>query len=242
MRRAADETARDNLDAVIVASNELAHAIQQVTTTVPIVFFAVTDPDEDGLVVSLAKPGGNVTGFSHMTGDLAAKRLQLLKDMLPKARKIGVLATQRHGPTDRECARFGLDAVWFTAPTAGEIGAAFAAMKRARPDGLLVLPHPMFWLERRRIVAQASEVGIPAIYENKDFVMAGGLMAYGASLVDMSRRAAGYVDKILKGARPGDLPVQQPTEFELVINRKTAKALGLTIPQSLLLRADQVIE
>ncbi|HKW90897.1 MAG TPA: ABC transporter substrate-binding protein [Methylomirabilota bacterium] len=242
MRQAAEETARDNVDVVIVASNELARAMQKATTTVPVVFIAVTDPEEDGLVASLARPGGNITGLSHMTGDLAGKRLQLLKDTLPKVRKVAVLATQRHRPTERECVRLGLDAQWFVAPEPGDITGAFAAMKRARPEALLVLPHPMFWLERRRIVAQAAEIGVPAIYESKDFVTAGGLMAYGASLTDMARRAAGYVDRIVKGAKPADLPVEQPTKFELVINLRAARALGLTIPPSVLLRADQVVE
>ena len=242
MRQAAEDTARDKVDVVIVASNELARAIQKATTTVPVVFFAVTDPEEDGLVASLARPGGNITGLSHMTGDLAGKRLQLLKDTLPKLKKVAVLATQRHPPTERQCVRLGLDAQWFAAPEPSDIAGAFAAMKRARPEALLVLPHPMFWLERRRIVGQAAEIGVPAIYESKDFVTAGGLMAYGASLTDMARRGAGYVDRILKGTRPADLPVEQPTTFELVINRRAARSLGLTIPQSVLLRADQVID
>ncbi len=242
MQQAAEETVRAGADVVIVASNELARAMQKATTTVPVVFFAVTDPEEDGLVSSLARPGGNITGLSHMTGDLAGKRLQLLKDTLPKARKVAVLATRRHCPTERECARLGLDAQWFAAPEAGEIAGAFAAMKRARAEALLVLPHPMFWLERRRIVGQAAEIGVPAIYESRDFVTVGGLMGYGASLTDMARRAAGYVDRILKGARPADLPVEQPTKFELVVNRRAARALGLAIPQSVLLRADQVID
>jgi len=137
--------------------------------------------------------------------------------------------------------RLGLDAQWFAAPEPSDIAGTFASMKRARPEALLVLPHPMFWLERRRIVGQAAEIGVPAIYESKDFVTAGGLMAYGASLADMARRAAGYVDRILKGAKPADLPVEQPMKFELVINLKTAQALGITMPPSLLLLADEVI-
>jgi putative ABC transport system substrate-binding protein len=143
---------------------------------------------------------------------------------------------------EREAARLGLEVQFFIARQPAEIGAAFAAARTARPEALLVRPHPMFWLERRRIAQLASESSLPAIYENADFVGAGGLMAYGASLVDMLRRAAGYIDRILKGAKPADLPVEQPTKFELVINMKTAKALGLTIPPSLLARADHVIE
>jgi len=242
IQRAADEIVGDNVDIVIVASNELARAMKQATSLVPVVFFAVNAPEEEGLVASLARPGGNLTGFSHQTGELAGKRLQLLKDTVPNLRKVAILSAQRNRQTERECMRLGFDVQLFAAPDPGAIGAAFAAMRRARPEAILVLPHPMFWVERRRVVAQASEIRIPAIYENKDFVTLGGLMAYGASLVDMSQRAADYVNRILKGAKPADLPVEQPTKFELVLNLKTAKALGLTIPQSVLLRADQVIE
>jgi len=242
MQQAAEAIVRENVDVVIVASNELARAMSKATSTVPVVFVAVTDPEQEGLVASVARPGGNITGLSHMTGELAGKRLQLLKDALPKLHRGAVLATQKNRPTEHECLRLGLDVQSFAAPEPGDIGPAFAAMHRARPEALFVVPHPMFWLERRRIVTLASEIGVPAIYENKDFVTSGGLMAYGASLVDMARRATDYVDKILKGTKPADLPVEQPTKFELVINLKTAKALGLTIPPSLLQRADQVIE
>jgi putative tryptophan/tyrosine transport system substrate-binding protein len=136
----------------------------------------------------------------------------------------------------------GLQIQFFVARQPSEIGAAFAAARAARPEALLVHPHPMFWLERQTIVQLASQIGLPAIYESADFVRAGGLIAYGASLVDMLRRAAGYIDRILKGTKPADLPVEQPTKFELVINLRTAKALGLTIPPSLLARADELIE
>ena len=241
MQRAAREMVGANVDVVIVASNELARAIQAATTTIPVVFFAVTDPEDEGLVTSLAKPSGNLTGFSHMTGELAGKRLQLLKDALPRLRSVAVLATERQPQTEQACRRLGLGAQVFAAPNPESIPAAFAAMKRAHPDALLVHPHPMFWLERRRIVAQAAMIEVPAIYENKDFVTSGGLMAYGASLTDMARRAGDYVARILHGTSPGDLPVERPTKFELVINLKAARSLGLTIPPSLLSRADEVI-
>ena len=143
---------------------------------------------------------------------------------------------------EREAARLGLQIQFFIAHRPDEIGAAFASARAARLEALLVHPHPMFWLERRRIAQLAAEMGLPAIYENADFVEAGGLMAYGASLVDMVRRAAGYIDRILRGAKPADLPVEQPTKFELVINLTTAKVLGLTIPPSLLAQADRLIE
>jgi hypothetical protein len=175
MQQAAEAIVRENVDAVIVASNELARAMSKATTTVPVVFVAVTDPEEEGLVASVARPGGNITGLSHMTGELAGKRVQLLKDALPKLRRVAVLATQKTRPTEHECFRLGLDVQLFAAPEPGDIGPAFAVMRRARPEALFVVPHPMFWLERRRIVTLASEIGVPAIYENKDFVTSGGL-------------------------------------------------------------------
>jgi putative ABC transport system substrate-binding protein len=242
MLSAARDLVEQDVDVVVVGSNELAEALKKATTTVPVVFVAVADPEEAGLVASLARPGGNITGFSHLTGELTGKRLQLLKDTVPRLRSVACLATQKHREIGREAARLGLQIQFFVARQPSEIGAAFAAARAARPEALLVHPHPMFWLERQTIVQLASKIGLPAIYESADFVRAGGLMAYGASLVDMLRRAAGYIDRILKGAKPADLPVEQPTKFELVINLKTAKALGLTIPPSLLVRADQVIE
>jgi putative tryptophan/tyrosine transport system substrate-binding protein len=242
MLNAARDLVGENVDVIMVGSNELTEALKNATTTVPVVFIAVADPDEAGLVASLARPGGNMTGFSHLTGELTGKRLQLLKDALPRLRRVAALVTHTHRGMEREATRLGLQMQQFIARQPGQIGAAFAAARAARPDALLIHPHPMFWLERRRVVQLASEIRLPAMYENADFVEAGGLMAYGASLVDMSRRAAGYIDRILRGARPADLPVQQPTKFELVINLQTAKFLGLAIPPSLLARADRLIE
>lgn len=242
MASAAKELIGQDVDVVIVASNELVQALRIATSTVPAVFIAVDEPQENGFVASLARPGGNLTGFSHLTGELDGKRLQLLKDTRPRLRKVAVLAAQRDRSIEREAARLGLEVQLYLARQPDEIGTVFASMRGARPEALLVHPHPTFWLERARIVALAADAGLPAIYENADFVTAGGLMAYGASLADMSRRAAGYVDRILKGASPATLPVEQPTTFELVVNLRTAKALGLTLPRSLLLRADRVIE
>jgi len=242
MLNAARDLVGQGVDVVMVAANELAEALKKATTTVPAVFIAVADPEEGGLVTSLARPGGNMTGFSHLTGELTGKRLQLLKDTLPRLRRVAALVTETHRVVEREAARLGLQIQFFIAQRPNEISTAFAAARAARLEALLVHPHPMFWLERRRIAQLASEIGLPAIYENADFVEVGGLMAYGASLVDMSRRAAGYIDRILRGVKPADLPVEQPTKFELVINLKTAKALGLTIPPSLLTQADRLIE
>ena len=242
MLSAARDLIAQNVDVIMVGSNELADALKKATAAVPVVFVAVADPEENGLVASLARPGGNMTGFSHLTGELTGKRLQLLNDALPGLRKVAVLVTEKHRMIESEAARLGLAIQLVIARQPDELRAAFVATRGARQEALLVHPHPMFWLERQRIVQLASEMRLPAIYENADFVEAGGLMAYGASLPDMSRRAAGYIDRILRGAKPADLPVEQPTKFDLVINLKTAKALGLTIPPPLLLRADQVIE
>jgi putative tryptophan/tyrosine transport system substrate-binding protein len=213
MLGAARDLVGQNVDVVLVGSNELTAALKMATTTVPVVFIAVADPDEARLVASLARPGGNITGFSHLTGELTGKRLQLLKDTLPRLRRVAALATHKRRDIESEGARLGLQIQLFIAGQPGEIGAAFAAMRAARPEALLVHPHPMFWLERRRIAQLALDVRLPAIYENVDFVEAVGLMAYGASLVDMSRRAAGYIDRIIRGANPADLPVQQPTSL-----------------------------
>jgi len=240
--RVAEEIATANPDALIVASNELAHAVKKATTTVPVVFFGVTNPDREGLVATLPRPGGNLTGFSHLTQELAGKRLELLRDAVPRLRKVAILGVEKHPSILTEAARLRLETRVFFATTPGAFDAAFGAIARAGADGLLVDAHPMFWVEREQIVKHIALLKVPAIYETRDYVIAGGLMAYGASLIDMSQRAAGYVDKILKGAKPADLPVEQPTKFELVINLKTAKALGLTIPQSLLLRTDEVIQ
>ena len=242
MLSAARDLVGGNVDVIMVGSNELTEALKNATTTVPVVFIGVTDPEKSSLVASLARPGGNITGFSHLTGELTGKRLQLLKDALPRLRRVAALVTEKHRAIEREAARLGLQIQFFSARRPDQIDAAFAAARAARLEALLVHPHPMFWLERRRIAQLASEIGLPAIYENADFVEAGGLMAYGASLVDMSRRAAGYLDRILRGAKPADLPVEQPTKFELIINLKTAKTLDLTIPPALLARADRVIE
>src|SRR5262249_20233548 len=170
MLSAAKDVIGQNVDIVMVGSNELARALKKATTTVPVVFIAVTDPEEDGLVASLAHPGANMTGFSHLTRELAGKRLQLLKETLPRLKSVAVLATERDRDIEREGAHLGLQTQHFIARQPGEIRAAFAAAHGARPEALLVHPHPMFWSERRQIVELASEAGLPAIYENGDYV------------------------------------------------------------------------
>jgi putative ABC transport system substrate-binding protein len=229
-----------------------ALAAQQATKTIPIVFASAPDPVTDGLVTSLARPGGNVTGSSNLNPELVGKCLEQLKQAVPGVSRVAVLrqpgaAGER---TDKEMlkgadvAARALEVRLHVVEARGpaDLDRAFSDMTRARAGALTVLPSAMFFSERRRLLDLAAKNRLPAVYPQREFVDAGGLMAYGPNLADLFRRAATYVDKILKGAKPGDLPVEQPTKFELVINLKTAKALGLTIPPSLLLRADQVIE
>jgi putative ABC transport system substrate-binding protein len=224
-------------------------AAKAATTTIPIVFSIAADPVLLGLVASLARPGGNVTGISALNALLAPKRLELIRDLVAKNTKIGVL-TNRVNPNSQAYARDIQEAARslsqqievLDVSTEGELDAAFATLDRLHADALLVVTDNFFVSQRERIVALADRYGIPAIYENRDFATAGGLMSYGASLLDVYRQVGVYAGRILKGARPADLPVLQPTKFELVINRKTAKALGIEIPPKVLALADEVIE
>jgi putative tryptophan/tyrosine transport system substrate-binding protein len=229
-----------------------ALAAKQATKTIPIVFASAPDPVTDGLVASLARPGGNVTGLSNINPELVGKCLEQLKQAVPGVSRVAVLWQPgfMDERTDREMLKaedvaaralgVRLQVVEARGPT--DLDRAFSDMTKARAGALTVLPSAMLFTERRRLVDLATKTRLPAVYPQKEFVEAGGLMAYGPSLADLFRRAATYVDKILRGAKPADLPVEQPTKFELIINLKTAKALGLTIPPSLLQRADQVIE
>ena len=229
-----------------------ALAAKQATRTIPIVFTAAGDPVASGLVTSLARPGGNVTGLSSLAPELVGKRLELLKQAVPGVSRVAVLwqpgalgeRTDKDMLKGAEVAAraLGVRLQFVEARGPADFDRAFSDMTRARAGALTVLPSTMFLSERRRLVDLAAKNRLPAVYPSREFVDAGGLMSYGPNLADLFRRAATYVDKILKGAKPGDLPVEQPTKFELVINLKTAKALGLTIPPSLLARADQVIE
>lgn len=236
---------------VIVASNTpAALAARDATSTIPIILVTVGDPVGSGLVASLARPGGNVTGLS-LTPTLAisGKQLELLKETFPTVGHVAVLANPANLPTAdlltatelaAQSLRLRIRVVQVREPR--KFDDAFAVMKNERIPALLVIPDPLVNDNRDRIVAFAAANRLPAIYPYRTFVDAGGLMSYGVDLSDLSRRAATYVDRILKGARPADLPIEQPTKFELVINLKTAKALGLTIPPSVLLRADQILE
>jgi ABC-type uncharacterized transport system substrate-binding protein len=217
----------------------------------PIVFIGVGDPIGSGFGASLARPGGNLTGFSFVGPELAAKNLELLKHAFPRIESVAVLgAGEPDHPLVRavraklgESAR-ALDIALqqVQVPTAEQLDAALAGLATRRPDALLVPNDPLFFANRKRIFAVMAELRVPAMYQSTELAHDGGLMAYVPSVTEQARRAADYVVRILKGAWPGDLPIDQPTRFELVINLKTAKALGLTIPPSLLLRADQVIE
>ena len=229
-----------------------ALAAQQATGTVPIVFAGVGDPVTSGLVANLARPGGNVTGMSTLAPELVGKRLELLAQVVPGVGQVAVL--RRPGAlgerTDKDmvtgadvAARaLGVRLQFVEARVPADFDRAFSDMTRARAGALTVQPSNMFAREHRRLVDLAAKNRLPAVYPSREYVDAGGLMAYGANFAHLYRRAATYVVKILNGANPGDLPVEQPTKFELVINLKTAKALGLTIPPSVLLRADHVID
>ena len=238
---------------VIVASGTLAAlAAKQATRTLPIVFSPAGDPVGSGLVTSLARPGGNVTGLSAFAPELVGKRLELLKQAVPGVSRVAVLwqpgafgeRTEKDTLKRAEVAARDLSVPlqFVEARAPADFAKAFSDMSRERAGALAVLGSNMFVSERRRLVDLAAEKRLPAVYSARELVDAGGLMSYGANLADLNRRAATYVDRILKGTKPADLPVEQPTKFELIINLKTAKALGLTIPQSVLGRADEVIQ
>jgi len=224
-------------------------AAKQATRTIPIVMAYSSDAVGAGLVASLARPGGNVTGLSGLSVELAGKQLQLLKETLPKVRRVAILSNPAApallplvGQVKDAARSLGLQAQIVAARGPEDFEGAFAAMTKERAGALLVFPDGMFLLHRTPIVDLTAKSRLPALYTGEGWADAGGLMAYAANLPDLFRRAASYVDRILKGAKPGDLPIEQPTKFELVINMKTAKALGLTIPPSVLLQADRVIE
>jgi putative ABC transport system substrate-binding protein len=238
------------VDLIVAAGNPQAHAAQQATREIPIVMVYVLDPVGDGLVTSLARPGGNVTGVTFVAGlEIVGKHLELLKETVPKLSRVAVLSYPAdplvvgyRRETQTAARALGLTLEFYEVRAPNEFEGAFTAMTQARAGALLALAHPFIYVHARRIAELAAKSRLPAVYPFRESVEAGGLMAYAADAPDMYRRAATYVDKILKGAKPADLPVEQPTKFELVINLKTAKALGLTIPQSLLNRADEVIQ
>ncbi len=243
------ELVRLKVDVLFVISTPGALAAKNATQTIPIVFAAVGDPVGVGLVASLARPGGNATGVANVFVDISAKLLEVLKEAVPGVSRVAVMAVLSNpamqlGVREAELAgrTLGVRLQVLDVREQGGFEGAFAAIARERPGALLVFPDSLMFANRARIVEFAAKQRLPAMYPAREFADAGGLMSYGTNFPDMYRRAAAYVDKILKGAKPAGLPVEQPTRFELVVNLKTAKALGLTIPPSVLIRADQVIQ
>jgi putative ABC transport system substrate-binding protein len=246
------ELVRLPVELIVALATPATRAAQQATTTIPIVAIAMGDPVRDGLVASLGLPGGNITGTTFLGPELVPKRLALLKELLPAMSRVGVLwhrdAFSERTMSDMlkeiaEAARaLGLQLQLVEVRGAAEFDDVFSAMARERAEALFQFPSTMLFGERRRLVQLAATHRLPAMFNEREFVELGGLIAYGTSIAALRRRTATYVDKILRGAKPSDLPVEQPTKFELIINLKTATALGLTIPPTLLARADEVIE
>ncbi len=245
----AAELVRLKVDVIVASGTPGTLAVQRATKTIPIVVAAVGDAVAVGLVPSLARPGGNVTGLSALTPDLEGKRLQVLTELVPKIRRVSVLMNPANPfmavawkETQAAGAKLGLTLHAAEVQTVDAFEGVFAAIVKTKPDALVVIADRFFLSHRKRIVAFAAQHRLPAMYSFPEFVDEGGLVVYGPNFADMFRRTGWYVDRILKGTNPGDLPMEQPTRFTLVINSKTAKTLGLTISPSLLLRADKIIE
>jgi putative ABC transport system substrate-binding protein len=237
------------VDVIVAATTPAIPPAKQATGTIPIVMAVAADPVGSGFVASIARPGGNITGLSLMAPDLVGKQMQLLKELISKISRVALLwdpAHLGHPPqlqqAQDEARALRVRLQLLEVRVSSEIDGAFAAMTRERADAVIVLVHAMFADHRTRIADLAAKSRLPSVYGLTDHAEAGGLMAYGANVADLYRRAATYVDKILKGTKPADLPVEQPTKFEFVINLKAAKQIGLTIPQSVLYRADKVIK
>jgi putative ABC transport system substrate-binding protein len=248
----ASDLVQRKVDVILVVSTTPARAAKQATSTIPIVVAGMADPVGDELVASLSRPGGNITGTTFLGPELIAKRFGLLKDAISGISRVAALwHPTAYGKrtidgmlaeTESAARSLGLQLQMAPASGPGDIEGAFAAMAQQRADAVIVLPSPMLYGEHKRIVALAAKIQLPAMYAAREFVEGGGLMSYGASLPDLFRRAVTHVDKILKGANPADLPVEQPTKLELVFNLKTAKELGLVVPRDFLTLADDVIE
>ena len=247
----AAEVLAQNIDLLFAPSGVAAQTAKKSRTMIPIVFAFAPDPVGQGFGASLSHPGGTMTGLTSTHTELSAKRIELLKEAFPATRRIAVLyflapsaagVAEQLAETERAAKVLGVALVTKESPRLEDFERAFADIQKQRPDALIVIENPMFFTNRVRLTQMAATLRIPAIYNVSEYVHAGGLMSYGASYADLARRAAAYAVKILNGAVPGDLPIEQPTRFELVINMKTAKALGITVPQSLLVRADEVIQ
>ena len=245
----AAELVRRQVAVIAAVGNSAAVAAKAATTAIPIVFNVGDDPVRLGLVASLGRPGGNLTGINIFTTELVAKRLELLREMVPAATRVALLVSP-HNASSESTARdtaaaaraMGLQVQVLNADTSGEIDAAFATLARERSDVLFVDPNPFFVSRRVHLVNLASRLAVPAIYFDRAFAEIGGLMSYGASLTDLYRQGGVYTARILKGTKPADLPVLQSSKFELIINHQTARMLGITVPPSLLARADEVID
>jgi putative ABC transport system substrate-binding protein len=236
-------------DVIVTASTPAIRAVQKVTATIPAVMVGVGDPVEEGLVKSLARPGGNITGLSNLNVDIGPKLLEMLSGMLPKLARAGVLVNSDNSGNalalknvQAAAQRTGVTILPFDARRPHEVENVFSQIVRQKAGALIVMREGFFIQQARQIAELASKNRLPSIATFREYAEAGGLMSYGANLTDQYRRAATYVDKILKGAKPGELPVEQPTQIEFIINAKTARALGLKIPQSLMISADKVIE
>jgi putative ABC transport system substrate-binding protein len=249
LRAMAAELVQMKVDVIVTESNLAALAAKRASETIPIVMAVTGDPVGAGLVASLARPGGNITGLSLFANELSGKRLQILKEVSPKATSVAVIwnaaypaASGYFAETQTAARSMALEIQSFEVRNPSDLDVAFDAVAAARARALITLPDGMLLANRARIVEFTAKSRLPALFPDREFAEAGGLLAYGPSLAANFRRAATYVDKILKGAKPAELPVEQPTKFELVINLKTARAIAITIPQTLVLRADQLIE
>jgi putative ABC transport system substrate-binding protein len=245
----AAELVRLNVDIIVASLGTDALAARKATKTIPIVMVAPSDPVASGLVESLGHPGGNVTGLSQMGAELAAKRLELLKEMVPKLSRVAVLwnsqiavSTTTWNEMQLPARQLGLQLHSLELRSPNDFDQAFDDAVKARAGAVFIMAHPMITANLKRIAALAAKSRLPSIFQTSEFADFGGLVTYGVDRADMYRRAATFVDKIVKGAKPGDLPIERPTKFELVVNLKTAKALGITVPQSVRFRADRVIE
>jgi len=244
----AAELVRLQVNVIVTGGGEAARAAKQATTTIPIVMGSGADPVQLGLVASLGQPGGNVTGVTSLSSELISKRLQLLRELLPKVSRVAVLSDEtpnsRMSVRDTEAGArmLSIEIYPVGARDPNQLDRAISGARRERAGALMIIASPSLFIERRRIADLALKYRLPTAVGGREYAEAGGLFSYAVSYPGLFRRAAVYVDKILKGAKPADLPVEQPTQVELVINLKTAKALGLTIPQSLLRRADEIIQ
>jgi len=240
---------RLKVDVIVTGAGGSTRVAKEATNTIPIVMAQDNDPVANGFVASLARPGGNITGLSNLAPEISGKQLELLREIIPKLSRVAVVGTSATNPSNAQhlkeielaAGAFKVKLQYLAVLSPQDIETAFRAAGKGRADAVLVLPGSIFNSHRTQIVKLAVKSRLPAIYNRSEYVVDGGLMTYGASLPDLDRRAATYVDKILKGAKPADLPVEQPKKFEFIINLKAAKQIGLTVPPNVLVRADKVI-